>query len=424
MEARFAESAGNRFALESGAEPYVLDAVASHDGATFARMKQNGRYFVSSECAPCTVRYRFALRRAANAIDDLDVASDEGNVTEAPPSTWLLIPDDAQSDARVRFRVTTDASTRFVTGVFPSAEAPGAWDIRIDDLWSAPYSAFGPMRVHVVEEGGAKIELAIGEGKLRVTDDEIVKWTKSSARAVANYLSGFPMPSALVLVVPGRGKWVGGGRTLSGGGGTVFMRVGESATASDFEDDWVLVHEMTHLAFPTMPRQSSWAEEGVATYVEPFARARVGLVTPEQAWLGLVEGFPNGLPRAGDRGLDRTPTWGRTYWGGAIFFFLADVEIRKKTNNTKGLEHAMRGLIDAGGSNAQRWAPREAFSAADKAVGVSAMRPLYDDMATSPHPVDLNAIYKQLGIKVGRGTVSFDDAAPLAHVRRAITTGR
>jgi hypothetical protein len=44
-------------------------------------------------------------------------------------------------------------------------------------------------------------------------------------------------------------------------------------------------------------------------------------------------------------------------------------------------------------------------------------------MCSSPHPVDLDALYKSLGVQVSRGQVSFDDKAPLADVRRAITRG-
>ena len=108
------------------------------------------------------------------------------------------------------------------------------------------------------------------------------------------------------------------------------------AHSSDFTDDWVLTHEMVHLAFPSVPEEHHWIEEGSATYIEPIARARAGDLTPEKVWGDLVDGLPQGLPQPGDRGLDFTPTWGRTYWGGALFCLLADIEIRKRTANQEG----------------------------------------------------------------------------------------
>jgi hypothetical protein len=229
------------------------------------------------------------------------------------------------------------------------------------------------------------------------------------------------MPGTLVLLVPSRGRWVGEGKTLSGGGGAIFMRIGEHAAPKALHDDWVLVHEMTHLAFPSVAREHDWAEEGLATYVEPFARARAGLMTPEDAWRSLVDGLPNGLPAPGDRGLDRTPTWGRTYWGGALFYLLVDIEIHKRTQNRFGLEHALRGILAAGGNNAHRWALERAFAAGDAAIGVPVLRELHDEMGTSKHPVDLDRLWRDLGVRPVAASVQFDDAAPLAAIRRAIS---
>ena len=139
--------------------------------------------------------------------------------------------------------------------------------------------------------------------------------------------------------------------------------------------------------------------------------------------MGLAEGLPNGLSGANDRGLDHTHTWGRIYWGGALFWFLADVEIHKRTQNRLGLEHALRGVIDAGGSNASRWSLDEIIRAGDAATGVPVLRELYDAMAAEPHPVDLPALMKSLGVEGPRGRVKLDDTAPLAPIRRAITRG-
>ena len=294
--------------------------------------------------------------------------------------------------------------------------------IALGDLWTSPYSVFGPLRTKTLAPtSNARLELAIAPGKLALSDDELGSWTTDAARAITTYFGRFPMPEALVLLVPARGRWIGEGKTLSGGGGAIFVRVGERAPVKALQRDWVLVHEMTHLAFPSVAREHHWAEEGLATYVEPFARARAGTESIENAWLGLVEGLPNGLPASGDRGLDRTPTWGRTYWGGALFYLLADVEIRKRTGNAKGLEHALRGILAEGGNNAQRWKLEDAFAAGDRATGVPVLRELHEAMGTSPHPVDFDALWRELGIVPAQRTIHFDDTAPLAAIRRAIT---
>src|SRR3984893_16591878 len=140
--------------------------------------------------------------------------------------------------------------------------------------------------------------------------------------------------------------------------------------ASDFSHAWTLTHEMVHLAFPSVAEEHHWIEEGSATYIEPIARARAGDLTPEKVWGDLVEGLPQGLPESGDQGLDFTPTWGRTYWGGAMFCLLADVQIRERTGGRLGLDHALQGILSAGGNITVDWDLARTFAAGDRATGV------------------------------------------------------
>jgi hypothetical protein len=182
----------------------------------------------------------------------------------------------------------------------------------------------------------------------------------------------------------------------------------------------MMTHEMVHLAFPSVPDEHHWIEEGLATYVEPIARVRIGNMRAQNAWADVVRDLPQGLPEPGDRGLDHTPTWGRTYWGGALFCLLADVEIHRRTANANGLEDALRGILRAGGSISADWDLERALETGDRAIGVPVLQELYGQMKAAPHPVDLDQLWKQLGIERRGSTVVFHDDAPLAAVRKAI----
>jgi hypothetical protein len=204
-------------------------------------------------------------------------------------------------------------------------------------------------------------------------------------------------------------------------GAFIKIAVGRSSTPADFADDWMMTHEMIHLAFPSMAEQHHWIEEGLSTYVEPIARAKARNSTTEKAWGDLVDGIPQGLPQRGDRGLDFTPTWGRTYWGGALFCLLADIEIRKRTGNQKGLQDALRAIVNAGGTIENEWEITRAFGIGDRAVGVPVLRELYDKMKSTPAPVDLDALWRQLGVERHGGETKWNDSAPLSAIRKAIT---
>ena len=55
------------------------------------------------------------------------------------------------------------------------------------------------------------------------------------------------------------------------------------------------------------------------------------------------------------------------------------------------------------------------------ARAANALADLYAKMGEEPYAPDLDALWRELGISVGEGPVTFDDSAPLAPIRRAIT---
>jgi len=122
-------------------------------------------------------------------------------------------------------------------------------------------------------------------------------------------------------------------------------------------------------------------------------------------------------------GLDQTPTWGRTYWGGAMFCLLADIEIRKLTDNRKSLRDALRGVLADGYSMHASAAPMQIFESADRATGVAVLVPLYQQMKAAPFPVDLDRLWQELGVSFANDRIVYDDAAPLAYIRKALLNG-
>src|SRR5262245_39713124 len=154
-----------------------------------------------------------------------------------------------------------------------------------------------------VDVGGATIEVSIGPAEPSVPRNALLAWVKRCARAVSSYFGRFPVEGVRLNVVTGRQGEIGNGMTWGGRRPSIRVFVGRDTKPPDFEDDWLLTHEMTHLAFPDMAEEHHWIEEGLATYVEPVARARIGWIEPEAVWGGLVEGLPRGLARPGGAGL-------------------------------------------------------------------------------------------------------------------------
>jgi hypothetical protein len=96
------------------------------------------------------------------------------------------------------------------------------------------------------------------------------------------------------------------------------------------------------------------------------------------------------------------------------------VQIRERTHNQKGLEDALRAVL-AEGNIQSEWPLDRAIAMGDKATGVPVLHELYERMKGTPITVDLDGLWKKLGVSSVDGKVVFDDSAPLAAVRRAIT---
>ena len=268
--------------------------------------------------------------------------------------------------------------------------------------------------------GGGSIDVIIDRDQPELSQTDLSKWVRDAAESVSAYYGRFPVPHLVVRIAPFDGSGVRNGRTFATDGGLILMRVGNQTTAQELASDWMLTHEMVHLAFPSVADQNHWIEEGIAVYVEPIARIQAGHLDAASMWRDLVRDMPQGLPKAGDQGLDHTHTWGRTYWGGAIFCFLADVQIRRETKNAKGLQDALRGILESGADIRRDWELERALEIGDRATGTHVLMNLYMQMRDRPVETNLDALWKQLGVSVEDGVAHFQDDAELSSIRRSI----
>jgi hypothetical protein len=270
--------------------------------------------------------------------------------------------------------------------------------------------------------GAARVHINYSPAAFKLGAEPLCRWTALAAIAVAGYFDRFPIATVDITLKPADAAGVHGGTTYGDtGGALIVIPLGSNTTQQQLDSDWVMTHEMVHLAVPSVPRNSHWLEEGIATYVEPIARVQVGQLDEQSVWADMIKGMPKGLPKSGDQGLDHTPTWGRTYWGGGLFCLMADVEIRARTQNKKSLRDALRGVLDGGGNIEKDWTVEQVIAAGDHATGTTVLRELHQRMGDAPGPDELDTLWKRLGVSADESGVHFDDRAPLAAVRAGIT---
>ncbi len=276
-----------------------------------------------------------------------------------------------------------------------------------------------------IKVGDSTLQVDFAEGALDLPKSAFLDHVAAAASAVATYYRRFPVASDRILIIPVAGrKGVLQGTTwgdMRGFPAFTRMRIGEHTTQADLNDDWMMTHELVHTAFPSMPDDQHWIEEGLATYIEPIARVMTGNLTAQKIWGDMVRDMHQGEPAPGDAGLDHTHTWGRTYWGGAMFCLVADVDIRRQTHNRKGLQDALRAIVEAGGTIDHDWTLPQALAIGDKATGTHVLTDQYNEWKDKPVTVDLPKLWTELGIQSTSDGIAFVNNAPRAKVRDAIT---
>ena len=296
---------------------------------------------------------------------------------------------------------------------------------RIPALWlllfaAAPVlSAQTPVPDQTLSAGGAQITVSIAPDVTQKPAD-ILHWVQRATDAMVAYYGRFPVPAVHVSVRPSVGEPVNSGHEHQGR--HIAIGLDPKATARDLRHDWMLTHEMFHLGFPSLNPRYHYLEEGLSDYLEPLARARIHQVSEQRVWRDFLEGMPNGLPKPADSGLDGTEDWGRTYWGGCMFWLLADMDIRQRTRGAKSLDDAILAIVAAGGTGGSDWPLEKVLQTGDAATGTDSLHKVHQLLGVERYAPPLNKLWERLGVReAGEGRIFFDNTAPLASARQAMT---
>ena len=409
----------------------VSRVLSFRDGAGASQPIAPGGWRVEPVNGLVEARYRYDLTGYARAVDAPAKAQQRGEGAISLLSGWLLEPFGYTHLPTIDIRMTTAPGLVFASGL---PRVGDAWRLAGTTIRFAGYTVLGRLDLQDLAvplpgslrsgeiKGQGVLRLALLDGFTAGQRVELLDWVRRSVEAESNYWQGFTAKQMLLILVsvPQR-RGIGYGRTVPGGGPTVMIEVGADMDQRRLFDDWVLVHELIHTGMAFIRGRGTWFMEGAATYVEPIIRARAGWKTEQEVWREWVTNMPQGVA-AFARGLGDAS--GReNYWGGAIFMLLADVEIRRATDGAKGLEDCLGGVLWSGLDGSQR-ATLDAYAAVcDRATGTPALRRLIDRYVVSARPVDLAAIWRDLGVAMVGGRIVFDDSAPDARWRKMIVMG-
>lgn len=429
VEATFDNARTVRIAAQRESAPYVkqLEILTPNGYRPAARQ---GREWVDASCTRrCTVRYRIDLGDlAAGCGDEVDCARRVGDATLSPSLAWLVHPV-PRTDVPVTVRVRAADPATFASGMHAVDAAGTEFGFRSFDLDEGSFTAFGPMRRYRVDvpsgkDRKARIDVVVlGKTEYAMPDDAMAAWVGEAAEVVTPLFGRFPVDRTTLFVVPAKGEdEVVFGKVLSLAGASVVLVVGDKMATAARHRDWVLVHELFHLGFPTFRGEGRWLGEGLATYYEPILRARAGWTTESDVFRQFARNMPRGQPsRGSNAGLAKRDDLDTIYWGGALFCLAADVRIREETRGKKSLDDVLRAALARGGDATRVWTVKDVVTLGDHVTGTTVLSEMYDRYAARGDRIDLDGLLATLGVDRGNdGGVDLDDRRPLAWIRRGI----
>jgi hypothetical protein len=425
--ATFEHARTKAIVVPRGAGTWIEGMSIRGRGGVYRAVETRGAEWFEPTCEErCTLRYTVNLDELSRHCgDEVDCARRVGPAILSPSMAWLVHPS-PRADVPVEVRVRADDPSRFATGMSAIGSSPHTYAFRSFDLDEGSFTAFGPMRRTLLDVPGrrgmdARLEvIVLGDVHYAMSDEAIASWIQDAAHATSALFGRFPVDRATVFVVPSRGEdEVVFGKVLSLAGASIVVLLGDRMESRARHDDWVLVHELIHLGFPTFRGEGRWLGEGLATYLEPLARARAGWITEAEVFRQFAQNMPRAyLAQSRDVGLGARTDVDGIYWGGALFALAADVRIREQTRGAKSLEDVMRALIERGGDATRVWTVSEVLALSDRVTGTTVMTEMVERHVVHAEKIDHAALMSSLGLV--DGAESFDDSTSLSWVRKSL----
>ena len=428
-----------RFAGDSDWALRFLSGVARASGGSVER--DDGAYVARDWKAGECLTYTAAIDRIATTHDQ-DVGWRVGDDRVTAPQLWLLRPD-AQGDVDATLDLTLPTGWAVSAPWQQTGRDGDTTHYRIANTpadWSAAV-AFGTFASEPIRLPGGDLRLTILSGADAEQRAKLQDWLGHVSRAILSAYGRLPLPDVQVLVIPvseesrrraGKPRAVFFGQSIRGQGNALELLVDPSRPAAEFDENWIAVHELSHLMHPYLGDRGAWLAEGLATYYQNILRGRSGLLTRSQAWDRLREGFMENdgkeydetLERA-SAGMHRSHDFQRIYWSGAAYWLTVDRDLRRDSGGKMDMALALAKFRDCCLPAHREWKPEDFTAKLDALLGVETFSRRYREFAASRKFPDWRAVYADLGIRSDAGGhLEFVADTPDAAVRDQIVAPR
>ena len=287
-----------------------------------------------------------------------------------------------------------------------------------------------PTRKLLVRDGRV-LDVIIGVDFDPSEHERLIDWVTYISEALANVLGHWPRNQWEIAITPAAAAgddpipWAQIQRNTVD---RVDFFIAPRASLEQLKQAWTGYHELAHLLIPYKGWGDSWFSEGLASYYQNIMQARNGMLSEEEAWQRIYDGFSRGRADTEFDGqsLEQVSNtmringgYMRVYWSGAWYFLTIDVLLRRHSEKSLSLDTALRRLNSC---CADESLPAiEIARKLDELNGVALFETLFNQARQSTRVPEFESIFTYLGINLIEGEVQLDKSGPGAALRQQIT---
>lgn len=255
---------------------------------------------------------------------------------------WLLIPTGMSDEGLVKITFDIPSSWKLST---PWAQHPtlvNTFYTPMENFSWPTQIAFGKLNIVASHHKDLTVAIALVDDFTQQQIKRLSHWIDASFDAFYKIHQKIPTTFSQVLIMPTphAKEPVPFAQVLRGGNSGLHFYVGKQFSQQAYIVDWTSYHEIAHLLFPFIDREFAWISEGLASYYQYLLMGSAKVLTEEQTWQKLADGFARGhksTMKSQHLTLNEvTPNMfthsavRRVYWSGAIAFFELDLALQKK----------------------------------------------------------------------------------------------
>ena len=297
-------------------------------------------------------------------------------------------------------------------------------------LQSAASLAEEPTRKLLVRDGRT-LEVIIGVDFDTSEHKRLTEWVTYISDALANIFGHWPRHEWEIAITPAAAAgddpipWAQIHRNTVD---RVDFFIAPRASLEELKHAWTGYHELAHLLIPYQGWGDSWFSEGLASYYQNIMQARNGILSEEETWQRIYDGFSRGRAETEFDGqsLEQVSKamrvnggYMRVYWSGAWYFLTIDVLLRRQPEKSLSLDTALQQLNNCCADDSL--SAIEIARRLDELNGVALFETLFNQARQSTRVPEFESIFTYLGINVIEGKVQLDTAGPGAALRQQIT---